>query len=236
MIAVSAAMILAAGHGKRMRPLSALTPKPLIAVAGKPMIDYGYDKLAADGVLRVVVNAHHLAAQIHAWAEAKSDPPVVVSDEADLLDTGGGVAKALPLLGPEPFLVLNGDSFWLDGDGAPALWRLRAAFDPVRMDALLLLSRRERAVGYDGAGDFAIDEGGRLRRSGQPGALAFAGCQIAAPALFAAAPAGAFSINARWDRAIAARRLFGLSHDGLWLHVGTPAAIRLAEAAIGSRR
>lgn len=236
MIAVRAAMILAAGHGKRMRPLSALTPKPLIAVAGKPMIDYGYDKLAADGVRRVVVNAHHLAAQIQAWAEAKSAPPVMVSDEPDLLDTGGGVAKALPLLGPDPFLVLNGDSFWLDGAGAPALRRLRAAFDPEQMDALLLLSRRERAVGYDGAGDFAIAADGCLRRGGEAGALAFAGCQIVAPALFGFAPAGAFSINALWDRAIAARRLFGLSHDGLWLHVGTPAAIALAEAAIGSRR
>lgn len=235
-MAIGAGMILAAGYGKRMLPLSAVTPKPLIPVSGTPMIDYGYDKLAADGVERVVVNAHHLAPQIHAWAQAKQRPPVEVSDEPDLLDTGGGVAKALPLLGPGAFFVLNGDSFWLDGRREPALKRLRAAFYPGRMDALLLLCRLPYAVGYDGAGDFFISGDGRLERGAGKGALAFAGCQIVAPALFAAPPYGAFSTNLLWDRAIAARRLFGIVHDGLWLHVGTPDAIALAEAAIGSLR
>jgi MurNAc alpha-1-phosphate uridylyltransferase len=229
---IDSAMILAAGYGTRMMPLSAATPKPLIAVAGKPMIDYGYEKLAADGVTRVVVNAHYLAERIHVWAAAKSAPSVTVSDEPALLDTGGGVAKALPLLGDAPFFVLNGDSFWLDGAGQPALERLRAAFVPEQMDALLLLCPPGQAVGYDGTGDFVIAPDGRLARGKGGGALAFAGCQIIATNLFDDAPAGAFSTNLLWDRAIAAGRLCAIVHDGTWLHVGTPGAIPLAEAAI----
>jgi MurNAc alpha-1-phosphate uridylyltransferase len=200
------------------------------------MIDYGYEKLAAGGVARVVVNAHYLAPQVRAWAAAKTTPAVAVSEEPRLLDTGGGVAKAMPLLGGGPAFVLNGDSFWLDGTAAPALKRLSAAFDPGRMDALLLLCPLERAVGYDGAGDFLRSADGRLRRGKGSEALAFAGCQIITPALFAATPGEAFSTNVLWDRAIADGRLFGLVHDGLWLHVGTPDAIAMAEAAIAAGR
>lgn len=232
MMTVASAMILAAGYGTRMMPLSAATPKPLIAVAGKPMIDYGYEKLAAAGVARVVVNAHYLAERIHAWAAAKTAPPVMVSDEPELLDTGGGVARALPLLGGGAFMVLNGDSFWLDGPEQPALDRMRSAFVPDEMDAILLLCPLEKAVGYDGAGDFFIAADGRLTRGKGDGALAFAGCQIASGHLFDQAPLGAFSTNLLWDRAIAAGRLRGVVHDGIWLHVGTPGAIPLAEAAI----
>ncbi len=232
MITVGSAIILAAGYGKRMMPLSAATPKPLITVAGKPMIDYGYEKLAADGVSRIVVNAHYLAPRIHAWAEAKAAPPVIVSEEPELLDTGGGVANARPLLGDRPFFILNGDSFWLDGRGRPALERLRAAFAPEEADAVLLLSAPAQAVGYDGDGDFILGPDGRLARGKGHGALAFAGCQIVTPALFDNAPQGAFSTNLLWDRAIAAGRLRGIVHDGIWLHVGTPEAIALAEAEI----
>jgi MurNAc alpha-1-phosphate uridylyltransferase len=231
-ITVGSAIILAAGYGKRMMPLSATTPKPLITVAGKPMIDYGYEKLAADGVSRIVVNAHYLAARIHAWAAAKSAPPVIVSDEPELLDTGGGVANAKAYLRDEPFFILNGDSFWLDGCARPALERLRAAFTPGDTDAVLLLSTPAQAVGYDGDGDFILGPDGRLTRGKGHAALAFAGCQIVAPALFDDVPQGAFSTNFLWDRAIAAGRLRGIVHDGIWLHVGTPQAIALAESRI----
>lgn len=226
-------MILAAGLGKRMQPLTFTTPKPLIPVLGRPMIDYSYDRLAADGVKRIIVNAHYLPDQIRAWANSKSAPPVSVTDEtALLLDTGGGVVNAIARLGFEPFYVLNGDSFWLET--RPVLERLRRNFDPKAMDALLLLCPLDRAVGYDGPGDFHIEADGRLVRRGQrtSPAYVYAGCQLVRPALFANAPEGPFSTNLLWDRAVGDRRLFGIAHDDLWLHVGTPAAIPLAEQAM----
>ena len=228
------AMVLAAGFGQRMRPLTLTRPKPLVEVAGKALIDYGFDRLRLAGVGTAVVNVHYLGDQIEAWAAKQAAPRIVISDErAQILDTGGGVANALPLLGEEPFFVLNSDSFWVD-EGQPALDRLRAAWDDAAMDCLLLLSPLERTVGYEGVGDFVLGEDGRLARrataSGTP--LAYVGGYLVSPRLFEGAPKGSFSMNALWDKAIAQGRLFGLRHLGRWLHVGTPEAIPLAEHAL----
>jgi MurNAc alpha-1-phosphate uridylyltransferase len=219
-----------------MRPLTLTRPKPLVEVAGKALIDYGFDRLRAAGVEEAVVNVHYLPDQIESWAKRQSAPRIVISDERDaILDTGGGVARALPLLGADPFFVINSDSFWVDDD-TPALDRLRAAWDDRTMDCLLLLSPLERTVGYDGKGDFVRGADGRLARratsDGRP--LAYIGGYIVSPRLFQGAPTGAFSMNLLWDRAIAAGRLFGVEHTGRWLHVGTPDAIGLAEAALGA--
>lgn len=232
----SRAMVLAAGYGQRMRPLTLTRPKPLVEVAGKPLIDYGFDRLRAAGVEEAVVNVHYLPEQIEAWAKRQAAPRIVIADErAEILDTGGGVARALPCLGADPFFVINSDSFWVD-DGIPALDRLRAAWDDQAMDCLLLLSPLARTVGYDGKGDFVRGADGRLARraraEGTP--LAYIGGYLVAPRIFAGAPDGAFSMNLLWDRAIAAGRLFGVEHTGRWLHVGTPEAIGLAEAALGA--
>lgn len=232
----SRAMVLAAGFGQRMRPLTLTRPKPLVEVAGKSLIDYGFDRLRAANVETAVVNVHYLPEQIEAWAARQAAPRVVISDErAEILDTGGGVAHALPRLGDAPFFVINSDSFWVD-DGTPALDRLRAAWDDQAMDCLLLLSPLDRTVGYDGKGDFVRAADGRLTRraaaAGTP--LAYIGGYLVAPRIFKDAPPGAFSMNLLWDRAIAAGRLFGVVHTGRWLHVGTPEAIGLAEAALGA--
>lgn len=226
------AMILAAGLGLRMRPLTDHKPKPLIEVAGKPLIDYGMDRLRAAGVQKAVVNGHYLAEQIISWAKRQVSPDVVYSDEqAEILDTGGGIAKALPLLGHEPFFVLNSDSFWVDGK-IPALARLRAAWDDAAMDCLLLLCPVDRTVGYDGQGDFSLGKDGRLKRQTGGSALAYIGGYLVHPRLFKDSPPGRFSMNLLWDRAIAQGRLHGLAHDGKWFHVGTPEAIGLAEAEL----
>ena len=181
-----------------------------------------------------MVNVHYLPEQIEAWAARQAAPAVVISDERDdILDTGGGVARALPLLGEHPFFVINSDSFWVD-DGEPALDRLRAAWDDAKMDCLLLLCPLDRTVGYDGQGDFVRgDEGGCHGAApllATP--LAYIGGYLVSPRLFEGAPAGKFSMNLLWDRAIAKGRLFGMEHLGRWLHVGTPEAIPLAEAAL----
>jgi N-acetyl-alpha-D-muramate 1-phosphate uridylyltransferase len=229
-----AAMVLAAGLGLRMRPLTLTRPKPLIEVKGKALIDYGFDRLREAGVKRAVINVHYLGAQIEAWAQTQASPVITISDErAEILDTGGGVALALPLLGSSAFFVLNSDSFWIDGH-VPALARLREAWNDETMDCLLLVAPLPQTVGYDGKGDFVRDAAGRLaRRAGAAGeALAYVGGYLVHPRLFRDAPAGKFSMNLLWDRAIAHGRLFGLVHDGLWLHVGTPEAIAHAEAAM----
>lgn len=233
---VSHAMVLAAGYGQRMRPLTLSRPKPLVEVAGRALIDYGFDRLRAASIGTAVVNVHYLADQIEGWAARQAAPRIVISDErAELLDTGGGVAKALPLLGAGPFFVINSDSFWLE-HGRAALDRLRDAWDDQAMDCLLLLSPLERTVGYDGAGDFVRMADGRLLRrlaaTGEP--LAYIGGYLVAPRLFADAPTGSFSMNLLWDRAIASGRLHGLVHAGRWLHVGDPASIVLAEQALGA--
>lgn len=227
-------MVLAAGYGQRMRPLTLTRPKPLVEVSGKALIDYGFDSLRRAGVETAVVNVHYLADQIEAWARQQPAPRIIISDERDqILDTGGGVAKALPLLGTDPFFVLNSDSFWVDDD-EPALDRLRAAWDDATMDCLLLLSPLERTVGYDGAGDFVRGDDGRLMRRADSGEtpLAYIGGYLVSPRLFAGAPQGSFSMNTLWNRAIARGRLFGLEHLGRWLHVGTPDAIPLAAQAL----
>ena len=230
------AMVLAAGLGKRMYPLTIDRPKPLVEVAGKRLIDYAFDRLRSANITRAVVNVHYLAEQVEDWARSQTLPEIVISDERrQLLDTGGGIQKALDHLGPAPFFVLNSDSFWLDG-AVPALERLRRAWDGARMDSLLLLSPQASAVGYEGAGDFHRDAGWRLTRR-QPGETApfiYAGCYLVAPSLFAGAPEGAFSMNLLWDAALARGRLFGLLHDGLWIHVGRPDSIAYAERTMES--
>jgi MurNAc alpha-1-phosphate uridylyltransferase len=224
------AMMLAAGLGTRMRPLTLTRPKPLIEVAGRSLLDRGVDALQRAGISEVVVNKHYLADQIDSWAAARPSPHLIVQDEQDLiLDTGGGVAKALPHLGTDPFFVLNSDSFWVDGP-VPALQRMREAWNDTAMDCLLLLARKDRSTGFDGPGDFDVDEAGRLaRRSGETADHVYAGAYLVHPRLFRDAPEGPFSMNQLWNQALAKGRLHGLVHNGWWLHVGTPDAIALAE-------
>ena len=228
------AMVLAAGLGLRMRPLTGTLPKPLVEVAGKPLIAYGFDKLRAAGVTKAVVNVHYLAQQIEAWATKQASPAIEISDERrELLDTGGGIVRALPHLGEAPFFVINSDSFWVDG-AEPALERLRQAWDDRTMDCLLLLCPLDRTVGYEGAGDFMIDAGGGLTRRGRSAgkALVYAGAYLVHPRLFAGAPMGKFSMNLLWDTAISKGRLFGIAHDGRWIHVGSPEAVAAAARAL----
>lgn len=228
------AMVLAAGLGERMRPLTEKMPKPLVPVSGKPLIEHVLDKLESAGVQTAVVNVHYLADQIEKRLATRGKPRIVFSDErAKLLGTGGGVVKALPLLGNEPFFHLNSDSIWIDGV-RPNLQRLAAAFNPARMDALLLLAPTTSSIGYSGRGDFSMNAAGHLRKRGEREVVPFvyAGTAILSPALFAGAPSGAFSLTRLFDRAADAERLFGLRLEGVWMHVGTPDAIALAENAI----
>ncbi len=228
------AMILAAGLGTRMRPLTDTRPKPLVRVGGKALIDHVLDRLAAAGIEIAVVNVHHFADQLEQHLAVRKRPKIVISDErANVLGTGGGVVKALPLLGPAPFFHVNSDTLWIDGV-KPNLERLAAAFDPERMDALLLLAATATSVGYSGRGDFAMAPDGRLRRRTEREVVPFvyAGIAILAPALFRDAPGGAFALTRLFDRAIEEERLFGLRLEGVWMHVGTPDAIAAAEKAI----
>lgn len=228
------AMMLAAGLGKRMRPLTATTPKPLIEVAGRALMDHGLDRLEAAGVEDVVVNVHYLADLVEVHASRRATPRVHVSDErGSLLDTGGGIVKALPLLGDAPFYLVNSDSFWIEGV-SPNLSRLASAWDETRMDALLMLAATVPAIGYEGPGDFMLDANGRLSRRppSEISPFAYSGAAILHPRLFEGAPEGRFSLNVLFDRAIEAARLFGVRMEGVWLHVGTPEAIGAAEAAI----
>jgi MurNAc alpha-1-phosphate uridylyltransferase len=229
------AMLLAAGLGVRMQPLTRARPKPLIEVGGKTLIDYAHDKLRQAGCETAVVNVHYLADQIEAWASRKSQPALLISDERDeLLDTGGGVANALPLLGGDPFFVLNCDSFWIDRT-RPALDLLLDHWNDAHMDCLLLLAPVGQTVGYDGRGDFFMDGAGELsRRSGEVAGLVYIGGYLVHPRIFAGAPTGKFSMNLLWDRAIAGGRLHGLAHNGTWFHVGTPDAIGEAEQRLGA--
>ncbi len=228
------AMVLAAGFGERMRPLTATMPKPLVKVAGRALIDYGLDKLAQAGVKTSVVNVHYLADQIEKHVASRKSPRIVISDEREaLLDTGGGIVKALPLLGKEPFFLVNSDSIWLDGVRGN-LERLAAAWNDKQMDALLLLAPATTSIGYSGRGDFSMSPDGRLlaRAEREVTPFVYAGAAILAPRLFEGAPKGKFSLTRLFDRAGEAERLFGLRLDGVWMHVGTPDAIALAENAI----
>jgi len=227
-------MMLAAGIGKRMRPLTATTPKPLIEVAGRSLIDHGLDRLEAAGVEEVVVNVHYLADLVEVHVGRRALPKAEISDERGrLLDTGGGILKVLDRFAGEPFYLMNSDSFWIEGVRAN-LRLLAETWDEARMDGLLLLSSTVPAVGYDGKGDFLLDSLGRLTRRRPPAIapFAYAGAAILHPRLFRDAPEGPFSLNRLFDAAIAEGRLFGVRMEGVWLHVGTPEAVRDAEAAI----
>jgi MurNAc alpha-1-phosphate uridylyltransferase len=231
---ITRAMVLAAGLGTRMRPLTDTLPKPLVPVAGKALIDHVLDRLADAGVREAVVNVHHRANQIEAHLKGRTRPKIIISDErGELLDTGGGVVKALPQLGPGPFLHMNSDTVWIEGV-TPNLTRLAAQFDAARMDILLLLASTATSIGYEGRGDFLMAPDGRLSRRAEREVTPFvyAGAAILSPAIFTDAPTGPFSLNRLFDRAADAGRLHGLRLDGIWMHVGTPAAIRAAEAAI----
>jgi MurNAc alpha-1-phosphate uridylyltransferase len=216
-------MVLAAGRGLRMRPITATIPKPLIRVAGRTLLDRALDRLDEAGVEEVVVNAHYLGDQIESHLKGRERPRCIVSFEPEPLETGGGVARALPLLGAEAFFVCNSDIILLNGP-RPALANLAAAWNEATMDALLLLHRTVAAPGYEGAGDFFMGQRGHLRRRRDPhhAPYLFTGIQILHPRLFAGAPEGAFSLNVLYDRAITARRLHGLVHDGQWFHIGRP--------------
>jgi MurNAc alpha-1-phosphate uridylyltransferase len=225
------AMVLAAGYGTRMRPLTDDRPKPLVELMGRPLIDRILDRLEGAGVERVVVNVHHFADRLERHLTARRRPAVEVVREEDApLDTGAGVRNALDRLSGEAFYVLNGDVFWLDGC-TPALARLAQLWDPAAMDALLLLNATSDAIGYAGTGDFQMDIGGLVRRRQEfeVAPFAFTGVQILHRRLFDYAPDGPFSLNLLYDQAEASERLYGLRHDGLWFHVGTPDALELAE-------
>jgi MurNAc alpha-1-phosphate uridylyltransferase len=227
------AMVLAAGLGVRMRPLTDRMPKPLVSVAGRPLLDHVLDKLADAGVSEAVVNVHYLPDQIIAHTASRTRPRVIISDERHLvLGTGGGVVKALPLLGPDPFFLVNSDTLWIDGV-RPNLARLAEAFEPSRMDILLLMAPTTSSIGYGGCGDYSMLPDGALRkrREHQVVPFVYAGAAIMSPALFADAPAGEFSLTKMFDRANEQERLFGLRLDGVWMHVGSPDAVGAAEEA-----
>ncbi|MGQ0559729.1 MAG: nucleotidyltransferase family protein [Sphingosinicella sp.] len=229
----STAMVLAAGLGKRMRPLTATRPKPLVEVAGKALIDHAIDRLRAAGVGKAVVNVHYLADAVEAHLARHADGlEIAIADErAELLETGGGVAKAMPLIDADPFLVVNSDNLWVDGP-VDALRRLAAGWDEKRMDALLLVVPLARAHCHAGRGDFGLSKTGSLSRR-RPRAVApfvYTGVQLVSKRLFRGeVPGGPFSFNLLWDRAIATGRAFGSVHEGLWFDIGRPESIRQAE-------
>lgn len=227
------AMVLAAGFGTRMRPLTDRMPKPLVPVAGRALLDHVLDKLAEAGVADAVVNVHYLPDQIIDHTATRTTPHITISDERDaVLGTGGGVVKALPHLGDAPFYHLNADTLWIDG-AQPNLTRLADTFDPARMDILLLMAPTAGSIGYSGSGDYAMLPDGTLRRRKEREVVPFvyAGVAILSPTIFAGAPVGEFALTKLFDRAGEEGRLFGLRLDGLWMHVGTPDAVQAAEQA-----
>ena len=229
------AMIMAAGLGKRMRPLTATRPKPLIEVGGKALLDHVLEKLRAAGVRKVVVNVHYLADALEAHLASRAHGlDVVISDERDLLlETGGGLVRAAPLIDADPFLALNSDNLWVDGP-ADTLKLLASHWDDAKMDALLLLVPLARALNHKGMGDFHMTRTGRLRRRQRShvAPFVFTGIQMLSKRLLRDAPEGPFSTNILWDRAIEEGRCFGAVHQGLWFDVGTPKSISLTEAAL----
>ena len=234
---VDQGFVLAAGLGTRMRPITDTVPKPLVKVAGKSMLDYALDALQAVRIERVVVNVHYLADQIEDHLKTRGKPAVLISDErAELLNSGGGVKHGLHLLSDDGFVILNADSFWIDGQ-TNNLTELISKWDPDEMDILMLLARTNESVGFDGRGDFFLREDSRLERRGDAdkAPYAYCGALIAKPSLFQNVPETAFNMNILFDDAIAQGKLYGHVLDGLWLHVGTPSAIADAEAAIAER-
>lgn len=230
------AMVLAAGLGKRMRPITDTLPKPLVRIAGRALIDRSLDALAGAGVATAVVNVHHLAGQMEAHLAARARPRIVISDErAQLLDSAGGTIKALAHLGAAPFFIVNADTFWLDR-GTPNLERLTLAWDGARMDILLMVAVPEQATGHSGRIDFVMDGDNRLRRArkGEDGVI-YAGAILVDPRIFAGAEAAPHSLNRYFDIAAGRGRLFGMRMSGDWITVGTPDAIAPAEAMVAAR-
>jgi len=231
------AMVLAAGLGTRMRPLTDATAKPLLPLGGRPLIDHTLDHLAAAGVQTVVVNALWQADRLATHLAGRTQPRIILRRETTLLDTGGGVRAALDQLGDAPFYVVNGDTFWLNGP-RPALQRLAEAFEPGRLDVVLLVYRAAHVQAEVGFGDFMVDKLGALRRRGEREVVpyVYAGAQLVSPALFAGAPDGPFSMNLLWDRAISADRARAVVHDGLWFHLSTPGDLSDAESILHLRQ
>lgn len=232
------AMLLAAGLGTRMRPITNQTPKPLVKVGGKSLIDWTLDQLAAAKVPRAVVNVHHLAPLLVAHMKGRTAPTVTISDETQtLLDTGGGVVKALPMLGTDPFFVFNCDAIIADGK-TPMVDRLAAAWDREALDVLMLVHPRAAAHGFDGAGDFFVESDGTMRRRGTAAEApyVYAGAYILHPRALAGETATPFSMNRVWDRALAAGRMKAIVHDGAWYHVGTPEAVGETDALLSQSK
>lgn len=232
-LASDTAMVMAAGLGKRMRPLTTLRPKPLVCVAGKPLIDHALDRLAYAGIQKAVVNVHYLADALESHLAGRSRPKIIISDERDgLLETGGGMVRAQNLL-PDPFFCLNSDNIWLDGPGN-VFRDLSEQWDPEVMDALLLMVPHARAANFRGKGDFHLDPLGRVtrRRSGRIAPFIYTGIQLVSHRLLRDAPEGQFSTNILWERAIEEGRLFGLGFTGRWFEVGTPQSIKPTEEAL----
>jgi len=230
------AMVMAAGLGTRMRPLTHDRCKAMVELGGQPLIDWTLDKLQAVGVERAVVNVHHFADALEVHLQTRDAPRITISDERDaLLETGGGLAKAAPVLGPDPIFVANIDAVWRDGVQSE-LSRLAHAFDPERMDFLLLLARMDQTLGFDGPGDFFLDEDHRLvRRGDAPRApFAYAGIQILHPRVLEGAPVEPFSTNRLWNTALAQNRVYGVVMDAFWMHVGDPQAREQAENRLRS--
>jgi MurNAc alpha-1-phosphate uridylyltransferase len=229
---INQAMILAAGLGTRMGPLTSDRPKPLVEVNGRTLIDHAIDRLVRGGVTHIVVNVHYKAEMMKKHLAKRTDVALQICDESDMiLDTGGAIAKALPLFRDEPFFTQNADSMWVEGMGR-AMSRMQERWDSETMDALMLLAPCATSIGFDGRGDFEMDTVGRLKRRAEMKLAPFVwtGLQIVHPRLFADAPTGRFSINPLWDQAIERERLFGIRLDGVWIHVGTPEARDEAEA------
>lgn len=227
-------MVMAAGFGKRMQPLTNERPKPLVEFNGKPLIDHGLDRLRDAGIKSVVANVHYLPDQIEKHVAARTSPKVAISDEREtLLDTGGGAKRALPQLGDTPFLVINSDSIWREGP-TPLIGRLLRAWDTLKMDCLMSLAVTSNSMGYDGVGDFNMEANGRLsrREPGQSTPFVNMGVYIVKPEMFKNTPDGPFSMNLLWDRAMQSGTLFGLRHDGFWMHLGTPDALALAQTLV----
>ncbi|MCB8819488.1 nucleotidyltransferase family protein [Microvirga rosea] len=236
--APTTAIVLAAGLGKRMLPITATMPKPLVKVGGRTLIDFALDRLHEAGIATVVVNVHHFADMLEAHLRTRKVPHIVISDERDaVLETGGGVRKALPLLGSGPFITFNSDSIWIEGS-RPNLLRLMEAWNPEKMDVLMLVAPLSTSIGYEGLGDFSMDSAGRLerRKGSETVPFVYAGVAIMRPELVVDTPDGPFSANFFYDRAIARDRLYGLRLDGQWLHVGEPQAIAEAEECLAASK
>jgi N-acetyl-alpha-D-muramate 1-phosphate uridylyltransferase len=230
------AMVLAAGLGRRLRPVTETLPKPLVEINGRSLLDHAVDRLALAGVERVVVNTHYKAPMVADHLARRQQPSITISHEGELLDTGGGVAHALAFL-DDTFFVINADVFWLDGRES-ALRRLAGAFDPLRMDAVLLLQRTVTAIGYEGSGDYFLDPSGRLRRRREReiAPYLFSGIQLLQRRLFEGVTERVFSLVTLFDRAEAAGRLSGIVHDGEWYHIGTPAGLAASRERLSSHR